>query len=107
MVRTSETPTLSTSSQQMRQWSPPGSLGEESLSRARETSWSKIVNLASLLLLVDQCCVCVFDDDVVFYQVPYSEKEKGYGFTFKDDPSLPVSIKSSSPHAQVSSMYTV
>lgn len=35
-------------------------------------------------------------------QVPYSKDEKGYGVLFKDEYPLPVTVKSTSPHAQVS-----
>lgn len=102
MGRTSGTLIHSTSSQQMRQLSPQES-HEEALSRAKETSCPNAPSLASLLLLVDECCVVYVGERCCSYQVPYSEREKGYGFTFKDEPPLPVSIKSSSPHAQVPS----
>ena len=36
-------------------------------------------------------------------QVPYSREMGGYGVTFVNEHPLPVSVKTSSPHAQVGS----
>ena len=36
------------------------------------------------------------------WQVPYSREEGGYGVGLKDEPPLPVSVTSASPHAKVS-----